>query len=60
MRSIRYATALAAAAAALVSAPAEASCMEHFDRAGVRIYSCSAPGGPVTMYYCVHDVCVPV
>lgn len=51
---------LAAAVGLYTVAPAAATCMEHFDRAGVRIYSCAPPGGPVTTYYCVHDTCVSV
>ncbi|HVF06510.1 MAG TPA: hypothetical protein VNA20_16845 [Frankiaceae bacterium] len=57
-RLLTSSIALAAALGAYSAAPAAATCMEHFDRAGVRIYSCAAPGGPVTTYYCVHDTCV--
>jgi hypothetical protein len=31
-----------------LAAPASATCLEHVDRAGLGIYSCSPPGGPVT------------
>lgn len=48
----------AAALGAYAAAPAAATCMEHFGRYGVRIYSCAPPGGPVTMYYCVGETCV--
>lgn len=50
---------LGAIASAFVAGPASATCMDHVDKAGVRIYSCAPPGGPVTMYVCVHDTCVP-
>lgn len=59
-RLVAVSAGLAAGLGLWAAAPATATCMEHFDRYGVRIYSCSAPGGPVTMYYCVGETCVPV
>ena len=48
---------LALGVSALSVAPAHATCMEHINKAGIRYYSCAAPGGPVTSYLCVNDVC---
>ena len=42
------------------TAPAEATCMETFDKFGVRMYSCSPPGGPPQSYVCYGDTCYPV
>ncbi|HWL37179.1 MAG TPA: hypothetical protein VNQ77_13425 [Frankiaceae bacterium] len=50
----------ALAAAGFLATPASATCMEHYDdpKTGIRIGSCAPPGGPVTTYYCVRDICV--
>jgi hypothetical protein len=58
--TLRTVLALAAAAAVLVpAAPADATCMEHVDKAGVRVFSCAPPSGPATVYVCVGDTCTP-
>lgn len=49
--------ALAVVASTVAAAPASATCMETFDKGGIRMGSCAAPGGPVSSYICVYDEC---
>ena len=48
---------LALGAGALSVAPAHATCMEHINKAGIRYYSCAAPGDTPHSYLCIDDVC---
>lgn len=57
-RRLAVLTITAAAVGAAFAAPASATCMETFNRYGVRMGSCAPPGGPVTSYVCYHDTCV--
>lgn len=41
----------------LNATPASATCMETFNKAGVRMGTCAPPGGPAYSYVCVGDVC---
>ena len=51
---------LALGAGLFAATPASATCMETFNdpKTGIRMGSCAPPGGPVTSYVCVRDVCV--
>jgi len=57
-RRLAVLTLAAAAAGALAAVPADATCLETFDRGGVRMGTCSAPGGTPSTYICVNDACV--
>ena len=57
---MRYVLAAALTAAfVLPASPASATCMETYNNEtlGIRSGSCAPPGGPVTSYFCVLDVC---
>ena len=57
----RIVLALGVAAAALVpTTSASATCMPVFDRYGVSVAQCSAPGGPPATFVCYRDTCVVV
>lgn len=53
MRRLAVLALVTAAAGLATAAPADATCMEWFDKFGIRSGSCSAPGGPVSSYTCV-------
>lgn len=57
---LRLAVLLVAAAgvASLAATPASATCMETINRGGLRMGSCSAPGGPAYSYICYYDTCI--
>ena len=57
-RRLATVAAAALAATAFAAAPAHATCMETYNRNGIRQGYCSPPGGPVTSYICYHDTCV--
>lgn len=59
---MRYAlAATAVAVAALAPSAAHATCLTTFDRLGVTITSCAAPGGPVSTQVCVREtICHPL
>ena len=48
----------ATAAGALAAAPADATCLEAYDRGGVLIATCSPPGGTPSVYVCVQGTCI--
>ena len=58
MRRLAVLSLAAAAATVLWATPASATCMETFNKYGVRMGSCAPPGGTVTSYICYQDVCV--
>ena len=57
-RHIGILSVAAAIAGAFAASPAHATCMETFNKGGIRQGYCSPPGGPVTSYTCIHDTCV--
>lgn len=59
-RLVVSALGIALAVGTFTVTPAHATCMEWIDKAGVRYYTCAAPGGEAHSYLCVGDVCQEV
>jgi hypothetical protein len=56
-RLVTSAFGIAVVVGAFTVAPARATCMETFNKFGIRYYSCAAPGGEVHSYLCYQDTC---
>lgn len=59
-RLVASAFGIALAVGAFTGTSAQATCMETFDKFGIRHYSCAPPGGPAQSYLCIHDTCYPI